>query len=111
MGDIWRLLHPLQKDYTHYFSPYSVHTRIDYFLIQKEHCYRVTDCRIGVCVGVSAHNAIYLTVQIETRKKKNNTVWQLNLGRLNNKLVVNEIKLDILTFIKENDNGEVNPLM
>lgn len=44
--DVWRLLHPTQRDYTHYSVPHSVHTRIDYFLMQKEACYRVLDCKI-----------------------------------------------------------------
>uniref|UniRef100_A0A3B4HAY2 Endonuclease/exonuclease/phosphatase domain-containing protein n=1 Tax=Pundamilia nyererei TaxID=303518 RepID=A0A3B4HAY2_9CICH len=34
--DVWRLLHPSQRDYTHYSIPHSVHTQIDYFQMQKE---------------------------------------------------------------------------
>lgn len=106
--DVWRLLHPLQRDYTHYSIPHSVHSRIDYFLMQKEACYRVLDCKIGVA-DVSDHNAIFLTIQMDPLPK--NTTWRLNVSILNNETIVNDIKQEIDTFIRENDNGEVNPLM
>ena len=31
--DVWRELHPLERDYTHYSVPHSVYFRIDYLLI------------------------------------------------------------------------------
>lgn len=83
-----------------------VHSRIDYFLIQKEDSYRVLECNIGVA-DVSDHNAIYLTIKMDSRKK--DTVWQLNLGILNNKKMVEEIKFEIKRYLEENDNGEINP--
>ena len=106
--DVWRLLHPTQRDYTHYSVPHSVHTQIDYFLMQKEACYRVLDCKIGVA-DISDHNAIFLTIQIDLTPK--NSVWRLNVGILNNEKIVNDIKQEIDTFLRENDNGEVDPIL
>lgn len=31
MFDVWRELHPLDKDYTHYSAPHSEYSRIDFF--------------------------------------------------------------------------------
>lgn len=42
--DVWRELHPLERDYTHYSVPYSVYSRIDYFLINTSEIHRVTEC-------------------------------------------------------------------
>lgn len=106
--DVWRLQHPSERDYTHYSVPHSVHTRIDYFLMPKETCYCVKDCKIGFA-DVSDHNAIFLTIEIDTPPQIN--VWWLNVGILNNETIVNEIKQDIEEFLSENDNEEVNPLI
>lgn len=90
--DVWRHFHPLERDYTHYSISHSDYSRIDYFLMQKEDCYGVTDCRIGVA-DVSDHNAIYITIQMDSGRK--NTVWHLNVGILNDKTTVNDFKLEI----------------
>jgi hypothetical protein len=66
----------------------------------------VKECRIGVA-DVSDHSAVYLTVQIEGRKRK--TGWRLNVGMLNNKTAVEQIKPEIKDYLKINDNGEVDP--
>lgn len=55
--DVWRELHPLEKDYSHYSATHSVYSRIDYFLLQEENRHRIQNCRIGVA-DVSDHNAI-----------------------------------------------------
>ena len=68
--------------------------------------YRVEDCRIGV-TDLSDHSAIYLILNLNGRRKK--TVWRLNVGLLNNKGLVEEIKREIIRYKEENDNGEVDP--
>lgn len=93
--DIWRNLHPLERDYTHYSVPHSVHSRIDYFFTQKGDYYRVTDSKIGVA-DVSEHNAVYLTIQIDSKKK--DTVWRLNVGILNDKTTLMTLNLKLRDF-------------
>lgn len=38
-------------------------------------------------------------------------MWRLNVGILNNEKIVNDIKQEIDTFLRENDNGEVDPIL
>lgn len=104
--DVWRHINPTLKNYTHYSAPHRTYSRIDYFFMPKNDCYRVKDCSIGVA-EVSDHSALYLTVQIEGRKRK--TGWRLNVGLLNNKANTEQIKLNIKEYIRINDNGEVDP--
>ena len=46
MMDIWRNLNPLERDFTHYSATHNVHSRIDYFFINKVDGCRVTECII-----------------------------------------------------------------
>lgn len=104
--DVWRELHPLDRDYTHYSAPHAMYSRIDYFLMSKGDIYKVKECKIGVA-DVSDHNAVYLKIQLNNKRK--NTIWRLNEGILNNKGLVREIKGEITRYREENDNGEVDP--
>lgn len=62
--------------------------------------------RIGV-TDVSDHSALYLTIELDGRRR--NTVWRMNVGMLNNKAIVEQIKLEIKEYLDFNDNGEVDP--
>ena len=45
--DVWRNLHPLEKDFTHYPAVHKVHSRIDYLFVDTGNAHRVNDCHIG----------------------------------------------------------------
>lgn len=66
------------------------------------------ECEIGIA-DLSDHNVIKLKIDLNTRKK--NTLWRLNVGILNNKEIVKQIKNYIKLYIEENDTGEVNPVI
>lgn len=104
--DVWRDLHPLRRDYTHYSHAHSVYSRIDYFYTQKENIELIRDCQIGVA-DVSDHSAVYMRACLSDRQR--NTIWRLNTGLLNSNQVVEQIRTDIGNYLKENDNGETNP--
>lgn len=106
LSDIWRDLHPLDKDYTFYSAPHAVYSRIDYFFMSQNDRHRILDCEIGTR-DISDHSPIYLKLHLDNRPKK--TIWRLNTSLLNNKTVVQQIKTEIKTFLEINDNGEVNP--
>lgn len=104
--DIWRTLHPLDKDFTHYSASHQVHSRIDLLFINLSDRYRVRDCSIGTA-DISDHNAIHMTINLNNKPKK--TLWRLNVSILNNEKMVKEIKKEINDCIKENNNNEVEP--
>lgn len=106
--DIWRELHSSKRDYTHYSPPNNSYARIDYFFMNKNDLNRVKKCEIQQA-DVSDHCAVLLTVNLKVQEK--NTLWRLNVGMLNNKLCVEELKKDIITYQNENDNGEVTPVI
>ena len=106
--DIWRTMHPTEIGFTHHSAAHKTHSRIDQFFVRKEDVYRVRQCRIGAA-DVSDHNPIFLRISINNRKRQ--TLWRLNVGILNNELRKEEIRNEIKTYVKGNDNGEVDPIM
>ena len=104
--DVWRETHPLERDYTYYSAPHLVYTRIDYFFMNSEDRFRVVDCKIGVA-DLSDHCTLYLMLYLNRRNKS--TSWRLNLGLLNDTTLIGNLKGDIDTYRKENDNEEVYP--
>lgn len=67
LNDVWRELHPLEKDYTFYSAPHSIYTRIDYFLMNTVDRFRAGECKIGVA-DISHHSALYLTLNLNSRE-------------------------------------------
>lgn len=108
MIDIWRSINPTKKDFTHYSVTHRVYSRIDYFLINKGDRYRVEECTIK-SADLSDHNAVYLQIHLNARKKQ--TIWRLNVGILNNKEIVEDMKKEIRQYVDENNDGEVQPTM
>uniref|UniRef100_A0A3P9MD87 exodeoxyribonuclease III n=1 Tax=Oryzias latipes TaxID=8090 RepID=A0A3P9MD87_ORYLA len=104
--DVWRILNPHKKDYTHYSASHKVHSRIDYFFISKSDIGRVEECKIEGA-DVSDHNILHMKINILNRKKQ--TTWRLNVGILNTEANIKDIKTDIKQYLEENDNGAVDP--
>lgn len=74
--------------------------------MSKGDIHKVKECKI-VVADVSDHNAIYLKINLNDRRK--NRVRKLNERILNNKRLAKKIKGEIIRFREENDNGEVDP--
>ena len=104
-SDVWRELHPFERDFTFYSASHSVYTRIDYFFMNIADRFRIEECKIGVA-DVSDHCILHLTLNMNSRKRY--TAWRMNVGLLNNPGFVEEIRTEINTYRKENDNGEVD---
>lgn len=73
--DLWRDIHPMERDYTHYSSPHDVYSRIDYFFIHKRDRHRIHQCEHGN-IDLSDDAPILLTIQIGNSPR--NTLWKLN---------------------------------
>lgn len=104
--DVWRDFHPLWRDFSHCLAAHSVYSRINYFFMQKENRHKLQGCYIGVA-DVSDHNATCLKICLSSSQK--DTIWRLNVGILNNKLLVEQIKTHSQCYLEENDNGDTNP--
>lgn len=48
--DIWRELHPKDRNYTFYSNPHNSYSRLDYFFTPSEYIHQVKSCHIGTIV-------------------------------------------------------------
>lgn len=105
MFDVWRELHPLERDYTHYSAPHSEYSRIDYFFMNTMDRYRIEECKIGTS-DLSDYSITYLIISLNRRNK--NTLWRLNVGMLNNPKTQEEVKKEIKCCIEKNMDSPVD---
>lgn len=101
--DIWRDMHPSQRYYTHYSSPHSLYTRIDYFLIFGRDKIKINTCEIGT-IDLSDHAPINLCVDVNLQPKMNN--WKLNSSLLNDPHFKEQMKREIHFYLEMNDKGD-----
>ena len=98
--DVWRLVHPRQREYTFYSHNHKSHSRIDYFLIGKDLVESISDCTIGP-IALTDHAAVQLDLVIKSDGARKNR-WRLNVSLLQdpefNSLLENELD----NFFREN---------
>jgi len=75
--DAWRLKHSKERQYTWYNSDFSIASRLDYFLITRSLCDRVTSCEIHPCV-YSDHDFVFLDLNLHTTTQWGPGVWKFN---------------------------------
>lgn len=103
--DVWRFYNPSTRDYTHFSSPHTSYSRIDYFFVFGRDLNKMSGCHIGN-MDLSDHCPVYLTVTEDRRNKSG--LWRLNSSILTNDRI-EQFSSDILNYVKDNDNGEVSP--
>lgn len=74
--DIWRVVHPRMRDYTHYSHLHHAYSRIDYFFIDHHHFPLLLDTGIETST-FSDHAPITLKLKIPNLPQKT-TNWKLN---------------------------------
>uniref|UniRef100_A0AAQ6ABA7 Reverse transcriptase domain-containing protein n=1 Tax=Amphiprion ocellaris TaxID=80972 RepID=A0AAQ6ABA7_AMPOC len=104
--DVWRDMHPMTREYTHFSAPHSVYSRIDYFFVFSVDRLRIRDSKIST-IDLSDHCPIILMVDLKRNIKR--TLWRINSCILNDLKTVEEITRDIKEFLEINDDGIIKP--
>lgn len=104
--DVWRALHPKNRDYTHCSFSHQIHSRLDFFLMNVVDWHRGKEWSIGTS-DLSDHNMIYLSVQLSSFAKS--TIW--NLGILNKESAIKELKGEITSCTGDNNDGQVKAIV
>lgn len=98
--DIWRLVHPLEKEYTFYSHSHKTYSRIDYFLISNLCVDLVENCKIGV-IALTDHAPVELHINLQVEIKSKGR-WRLNSSILQDEKFVSTLKEDIKYFLEVN---------
>jgi len=104
--DIWRELHPREKQFTFYSASHSMYSRIDYLFLYNCDRHKIRNCNIGTR-DVSDHSGVYLTLYLDNQQK--DTLWRLNTSILNDTVIQKQIEYEFKMYLQCNDNGEVSP--
>ena len=104
--DVWRHLHPREKDFTFMSQVHGSYSRLDMFLMSGSDLYRASVCKIEP-ITISDHAPVILKINIGPIKQFK--YWRLNVSLLNDELVKEEIHKDLINYFDINDNGTVSP--
>ena len=104
--DIWRHLHPSDKDFTFMSHVHGSYSRIDYFLVLKKDTYRIKDSVIEP-ITISDHSPVSMKINLGLDKWFK--YWRLNVSLLADNRIKQEIRSAISEYFALKDNGEVSP--
>lgn len=98
--DIWRLVHPLEREYTFFSHCHKTYSRIDYFLISNSCVDLILNCKIGV-IALTDHAPVELHINLKVEKNCKGR-WRLNSSILQDEQFVSTLKEDIKYFLEIN---------
>ena len=85
---------------------YGSYSHLDMFLISGADIHRVSECNIEP-ITISDHAPVVLKLKITANKQF--TYWRLNVSLLNEELIQQEIRQELIQYFTCNDNGMVSP--
>ncbi len=103
--DVWRVLHPTDKQFPFYSASQVAYSRIDNCFVHNSDRHRLTDGQIGAR-EIFDHSPVYLTMHLDNKK---DSLWQLNTSILNDSACKEYIQKELRDYIDNNNNGEVSP--
>lgn len=105
--DIWRFLHPKQRDYTFFSHPHGTYSRIDYFFMPKSEVYRARECEIHN-ISLSDHAPVSLIWEVGQRPSCSR--WRLNTSLLGRPEIKTYIRHEFEQYLEINDKPDTSPI-
>ncbi len=100
LTDIWRQMHPKDKDYTHYSHVKNSYSRLDYIFVSKEGVEDVITSKIHDII-ISDHAAV-TCIMCPSTNKVSFKIWRMNRKYLKDEEFINCIIKQINEFITIN---------
>ena len=104
--DVWRQLHPNERDFTFMSQVHGSYSRIDLFCISKTELYRIKESTIEP-VTISDHGPV--TMKINLGVNNHFRHWRLNVSLLTDTNIRQEIQGALTEYFTVNDDGSVSP--
>lgn len=105
--DVWRIMHPGAKDYTHYSHVYESHSRIDYLYIQHHFLDLLVRSSIEIST-ISDHSPISMLFHSPSIPMKS-TNWKMNDSLLTDEIDVKEIEKSLSLYFRDNISPDISP--
>lgn len=97
--DVWRTLHPAEKEFTFFSNPHRCYTRIDYFFAPKQLIESVS-CSIGNII-ISDHAAVYMNMTLKKLSKKPAS-WRMDTSILKDHKFISYFNAEFRHFLDIN---------
>ena len=101
--DVWRVLNPLEREYSFYSVVHDSHSRIDLFLTSKTLLHNVIECKY-LASTISDHSPLKLKVKQYSDRPKTKR-WRFQTDLLNDVDFVSFLENQIEDFLKINVNS------
>lgn len=106
--DVWRLLHPTERDFTFYSTLHKTFSCIDYFLIPHAQLHAVRTSSIG-SITWSDYAPIFLSYALHDSMTTKINQWRLNGSLLQDKDVQEDITKELNCYYRTNDTPDCDP--
>jgi hypothetical protein len=103
LADVYRMFHPTSAQYTFFSAAHGTLSKIDHVLGHKASLSKYKKIEIILCI-LSDHNALKPKLNNKNNSRKRANIWKLSNTLLNDQWVTDEIKEEIKTFLKVNEN-------
>lgn len=98
--DIWRLLHPTDREYSFFSKLHNSYSRIDFFLLDSKFLPNVKDCKYHNIL-ISDHAPVSVVFDFNSPKRE--TTWRLRPSLLNDVDFCKYLSKKIEDFMQTND--------
>ncbi len=89
----------------HFSKVHDSYSRLYLFCVLKQDAHKVTDCHTE-SITISDPGPVVMSINLET--EKHFKLWRLTVSLLNYPNVVQNIREELNSYLKHNDNGEVS---
>uniref|UniRef100_A0A8C5M4L4 Reverse transcriptase domain-containing protein n=1 Tax=Leptobrachium leishanense TaxID=445787 RepID=A0A8C5M4L4_9ANUR len=104
--DVWRALHPSERDYSYFSQVHSTHTRIDYFFMHYNNLALTASIDI-MATTWSDHAPLNLKIQSPLFVPRERQ-WRLNVSLLDDPLISEELRTTLEHFFTENNTPDIS---
>lgn len=105
--DVWRALHPRDREYKFFSGVHKTASRIDYFFSPKTSLQNVIDCNVGNIV-ISDHAPVFLRLGLSNQIYYLSS-WKFKPWLIHDPNFKSYLKEQVKLFIMDNRTPEVSP--
>lgn len=105
--DVWRNLHPANKEYTFFSAPHGCQTRLDYFFLPKADMHSILSCDIGSII-ISDHAAVVMDLKLKNPINQPRQ-WRLDSVILKDNTFISYFITEFKVFLSINLPSTDNP--